>query len=308
MALQLNRTVLEIAHLRLVVFSESLVRRFLCIIRAVAGKIISAILPEIITCSDGCIRQNLEVGWRILHHHIHHATGCIAFHISRQRLGYHEAIHQIRREDIQRNVTVFIIRTWNLHAVYQGVVVSLVHASEDGVGSLARCITLHGDTRYSLQNARHVDVRRKLDALLAHHVEHVAGILHGFYGTSVAAVFTMTSNHHFAQQLQVFIHGNGQQSILSLFSTLGEVFSHIHHHLPGLVRHVGNDDGHLALIRQFMQGESTIKSSGGTHIGQLLYPDYGSDEGFARFVILNNTIQRVCLDGGSCSGKKRRTQ
>lgn len=57
-----------------------------------------------------------------------------------------------------------------------------------------------------------------------------------------------------------------------------------------------------------MQGESTIKSGGGTHVGQLLYSDYCSDEEFARFVILNNTIQRVSLDGGSCSGKKRRTQ
>ena len=167
---------------------------------------------------------------------------------------------------------------------------------------------LHGYTRYSLQNARHVDVRRKLDALLAHHVEHVAGILHGFYGAAVATVFTMTGNHHFAQLLQVFFHGDGQLSILSLFSIFGKVFSHIHHHLPGLVRHVGNDDGHLAFIRQFMQGESTIKSGGGTHVGQLLYPDYGSDEGLARFVILDYTIQRVCLDGGSRCGKKRRTQ
>ena len=57
-----------------------------------------------------------------------------------------------------------------------------------------------------------------------------------------------------------------------------------------------------------MQGESTIKSGGGTHVGQLLYSDYGSDEGFARFVILDYTIQRVGVDGGSCSGKKRRTQ
>ena len=95
MALQLNRTVLEIDHLCLIVFSESLVRRFLCIIRAVAGKIISAILPEIITCSDGCICLNLETGWGILHHHINHATGSIAFHISSQRLGNHEAVHQI---------------------------------------------------------------------------------------------------------------------------------------------------------------------------------------------------------------------
>ena len=298
MALQLNRTVFEIAHLCLVFRAESLVRRFFCIIRAVAGKIISAILPEIITCSDGSIRLNLKAGWGILHHHINHAAGCIAFHISRQRLRYHQAIHQIRREDIQRDVTVFIIRTRNLHAVHQGVVVALVHASEDGVGSLARCITFHGYTRYSLQNARHVDIRRKLDALLAHHVEHVAGILHGFYGTSVAAVFTMTGNHHFAQLLQVFIHRNIHLVFLS----------HIYYHLPGLVRHVGNDDGHLALIRQFMQGESTIKSGGGTHVGQLLYSDYGSDEGFARFVILDYTIQRVCLDGGSRCGKKRRTQ
>ena len=173
-----------------------------------------------------------------------------------------------------------------------------VHASEDGVGSLARCITLHGYTRYTLQNARHVDIRRKLDALLAHHVEHVAGILHGFYGAAVAAVFTMTGNHHFAQLLQVFIHRNIHLVFLS----------HIHYHLPSLVRHVGNDDGKLAFIRQFMQGERTIKSGGGTHVGQLLYPDYGSDEGFARFVILDYTIQRMGLDGGSCSGKKRRTQ
>ena len=118
----------------------------------------------------------------------------------------------------------------------------------------------------------------------------------------------MTGNHHFAQLLQVFIHGDGQLSILSVFSILGEVFSHIHNHLPGLVRHVGNDDGKLAFIWQFMQGESTIKSGGGTHVGQLLYPDYGSDEGFARFVILDYAIQRVSLDGGSRYGKKRRTQ
>ena len=108
----------------------------------------------------------------------------------------------------------------------------------------------------------------------------------------------MTGNHHFAQLLLVFIHRNIHLIFLS----------HIHHHLPGLVRHVGNDDGKLAFIWQFMQGESTIKSGGGTHVGQLLYPDYGSDEGFARFVILDYTIQRVGLDGGSCSGKKRRTQ
>ena len=57
-----------------------------------------------------------------------------------------------------------------------------------------------------------------------------------------------------------------------------------------------------------MQGESTIKSGGGTHVGQFLYSDYGSDEGFARFVILDYTIQRMCLDGGSRCGKKRRTQ
>ena len=95
MTLQLNRTVFEIAHLCLVVFSESLVRRFLCIIRAVAGKIISAILPEIITRSDGCICLNLEAGWGILHHHINHAAGSIAFHISSKRLGNHEAVHQI---------------------------------------------------------------------------------------------------------------------------------------------------------------------------------------------------------------------
>ena len=95
MALQLNRTVLEIAHLCLIFRAESLVRRFLCIIRAVAGKIISAILPEIITCSDGCIRLNLEAGWGILHHHVHHAAGSIAFHISSKRLGNHEAVHQI---------------------------------------------------------------------------------------------------------------------------------------------------------------------------------------------------------------------
>ena len=56
-----------------------------------------------------------------------------------------------------------------------------------------------------------------------------------------------------------------------------------------------------------MQGESTIKSGGGTHVGQLLHSDYGSDEGFTRLVILDNTIQRMCLNGGSRSGKKRRT-
>ena len=95
MALQLNRTVLEIAHLCLIFRAESLVRRFLCIIRAIAGKIISAILPEIITCSDGCIRLNLEAGWGILHHHIHYAAGSITFHISSKRLGNHEAVHQI---------------------------------------------------------------------------------------------------------------------------------------------------------------------------------------------------------------------
>lgn len=51
-------------------------------------------IPEIITCSDGCICLNLEAGWGILHHHINHAAGCIAFHISSKRLGNHEAFHR----------------------------------------------------------------------------------------------------------------------------------------------------------------------------------------------------------------------
>lgn len=42
-----------------------------------------------------------------------------------------------------------------------------------------------------------------------------------------------------------------------------------------------------------MQGERTIKSSGGTHVGQLLYSDYGSDEGSP--VLLSLTIpSSVC--------------
>lgn len=70
----------------------------------------------------------------------------------------------------------FVVRTWNLHAIDQGVVVSLIHTTEYGVRSLSGSITLHGDTRNTLEHARHVDVRRELDALLAHHVEHVARI------------------------------------------------------------------------------------------------------------------------------------
>ena len=100
MALQLYRTIFEIAHLCLIVFSESLVRRLLGIVGTVAGKIISTLFPEIITRSDGSICLNLETGRSILHHHVHHTSSCIAFHIGSQRLGYHEAVHQVAWEDI----------------------------------------------------------------------------------------------------------------------------------------------------------------------------------------------------------------
>ena len=100
MALQLYRTVLEIAHLCFIFWSESLVRRFLGIVGTIAGKIIPAILPEIIACSDGSICLNLKTGRSILHYHIHHATSSITFHIGSQRLGYYEAIHQVAWEDI----------------------------------------------------------------------------------------------------------------------------------------------------------------------------------------------------------------
>ena len=204
-ALYLSRTVAEVACLSLVAGTESLVWSLVGVVATVGGEIVVPVLPEIIAHTHGSVGLYLEVRRRVLHHHVHHATCSVALHVGSKRLRHDEAVHKVGREEIERYVAVLVVGTRNLHTIYKRVVIALVHATEYGVGCLARSVALHRHTRHSLKHARHVDVGRELYALLTHHVEHVAGGLGHVDGAAVGMVFLVTFNHHLAKFFKVFV-------------------------------------------------------------------------------------------------------
>ena len=274
------------------------------IVGAVSREIVSCAAPEVVAHAYGGVSLQLEACGRILHHHVDHSTCGVALHVGSKRLRNHEAVHQVRREDVERNVAVLVVGARYLHTVHERIVVALVHASEYGVRSLARSVALHGHARHALKHARHIHVGRELYALLAHHVEHARRILHRLDGAAVGAILAASGYNHLAQLLQVFVQGDNELSVLAFVI----VFRHVYHHLSCLVRHVRDNKRVAAAVGQLAQREGAVETGCGADAWQLLHSDNGADKRLAGLVVLDDAVERVCCYGRGSSRKECRCE
>ena len=270
------------------------------IVGAVGREIVSCAAPEVVAHAHGGVSLQLEACGRILHHHVDHSTCGVALHVGSKRLRNHEAVHQVRREDVERNVAVLVVGARYLHTVHERVVVALVHASEYSVRSLARSVALHGHARHALKHARHIHVGRELYALLAHYVEHARRILHRLDGAAVGAILAASGYNHLAQLLQVFVQGDNELSVLAFLRTFVIVFRHVDHHLSCLVRHVRDNERVAAAVGQLAQREGAVETGCGADAWQFLHSDNGADKRLAGLVVLDDAVERVrCYGRGS---------
>ena len=202
-------------------------------------------VPKVVAHAHSAVGLQLEACRRVLHDHVHHAACGIALHVGRERFRHHNAVHQVGGEYVERYVAVFVVGRGYLYAVHQRVVVALVHAAQYGVRCLARCALLKRYARHALQHGSHIDVGRQLYALLAHHVEHIAGILFKTDGTDVGAAVAVACHYGLAKAADVLVEGNGH----------GARVRHLNWHLAGFIGQVSYHQCVTPSVGQFVQAE-----------------------------------------------------
>ena len=74
----------------------------------------------------------------IFHHQVDGASDAITLHFGGHRLVYLDARQDLRGEKIEGHEAVLIVRTRYFDTIHQGVVISLIHAAEYGILTLAR--------------------------------------------------------------------------------------------------------------------------------------------------------------------------
>ena len=127
------RSCRKVAGRRLVVGSEGFVWRLASDVGAVGREILSVRVHEVVGQSHCSVGLQHASVWRVFHHHVDDTASRVALHVCRQRLRHHEPVHEVAGEDVERNVSVFVVGAWYFDAVYQRVVVAFVHASQYGV-------------------------------------------------------------------------------------------------------------------------------------------------------------------------------
>ena len=136
----------------------------------------------------GGISLNAQRGGCILHHHIDNTTGSIALHVGGKRLGDLQAVHQFTGKKVERHVTFLVVGAGNLNAVYQRVVVALVHTAQHGVLALAGTTLVHHHSRHALNYSSHVNIRRKTDGLCAHYIHDAQRFHFKLAGTQIGVL------------------------------------------------------------------------------------------------------------------------
>ena len=104
----------------------------------------------------GC---ELSFGRSILHDQVHRTTDSVAFHVGGKRLGYLQSVEHFRGENIQWNETVLVVRTRNLYAIDQRIVVTLVHTTKNSVLAFTAAVTFDGHTRHTLYYVCYGNIR-----------------------------------------------------------------------------------------------------------------------------------------------------
>lgn len=171
-------------------------------------------IPDKVKCivSGGDIGMKHAARRRVLHHKVYRTSDAVAFKVGHHGLIHLYAVQNLGGKQVEGHETVLVVGTRNLHPVHQSVVISFVHASENGILPLARRITLGGDSRHLLDDVADCNIRRKFHGACAHHIDHIHGI--SLYHTCARiGVRGGSGNHHFTQLCCRFRHTDGERGV-----------------------------------------------------------------------------------------------
>ena len=155
----------------------------------------------------------------VLHYKVYRTSDAVAFKVGHHGLIHLYAVQNFGGKQVEGHEPVLVVGTRNLHPVHQSVVIPFVHASENGILSLARRITLGGDSRHLLDDVADCNIRRKFHGACAHHIDHIHGI--SLYHTSTGiGVRGGSGNHHFTQLGCRFRHADGERGVSRIVYSL----------------------------------------------------------------------------------------
>ena len=154
--------------------------------RAVVERLeITAKIHRVVACRE--VGGDLAFRGRIFHDEIDRAADAVAFHVRGKGFRNLQAVEHLGGEDIERDETVFVVRAGDFHTVNQGIIVSLVHSTEDGVLSFAATVPFNRYAGHSLDDIGNGDVRGEFDSLCTHDIHDVHGFLLDATGSGFGA-------------------------------------------------------------------------------------------------------------------------
>ena len=156
----------------------------------------------------GNVGGDLPSGGRIFHHEVHRAANAVALHIGRQRLAHLYAVEHFAGEKVEGHEAVLIVGRRNLHAVHEGVVISLVHSAQNGILSLAAAVSLHRHAAHTLYDAGNGDVGTKFHGLCAHHVHHVHSLVFQLPCAALRHAWIGGNYLHFCERHLISVEAN----------------------------------------------------------------------------------------------------
>ena len=284
----------EIAHAHGVVRAVPLVGRLRLDVRGGEGA--ERVLPIACAVAQCGVCRQLPPVRRVLHHHVHRPADAVALQISCQALRHLQAVQHLCREDIQWHKAVLVVGRRNLHPVHQGVVVTLVHAAQDGILPLPAIATFQCNARNAAQGIGHGEVRRQFDGLRAHHVHHVHCLALNTACSRLGAPRVVSHHHRFAQFLILFFHRQRQLLPCGV---------RVQVELPGFVAQVRA--AQRAGVPFRVQRERTVESCGRVDVREIFEEDTGTHHLLAGAGIDNPTLDGAGnrFDNG-CFGNKKR--
>jgi len=238
-------------------------------------------IHSVITCRDTC--RELAFCRRILHHKIHRTADTVAFHVCGKRFGHLQTVKHFRRKYVKRNKTVFVIRAWNFHPINQGIIVTLVHTTKNGILTFSATVAFYRYTRHTLDNIRHRDIRRKLDGFCAHHVHHI----HCFTLNGTRSRLTSSGIcSHYRDLAQQYVIACQWDFYIGIFRS--------HLHLVILITDISADNRERRTV--YRKAETTVKPRHCTFRRFFFHYYRGSDNLFTCLCIFDFTFQvhRTC--------------
>ena len=117
----------------------------------------------------------------IFHNEVDGTSNPVTFQICGHRLADLDSRQDFSREEVKRNETVLIVRTWYFYSVDQGIIIPFVHTAQNCVLPFSRRVAFHGHAGHSLNYVANGEVRSQFQCPGAHDVDHIGRIAHDFH-------------------------------------------------------------------------------------------------------------------------------